>query len=185
MAYCPKCGAKLPENAQFCGNCGSLLSQKTPHEKQNSKLIEWYKNNIFTYKGRLNRLRYLKYVFLNLVTLIVLSIIITIFVRVFKINEDVQILLSILIDIPFYIATILLAIRRAHDINLTGWSIAVQYIIPTPIYLGIALNSERLLLLGGFLSIFSLIFGLILLFYPGTKGVNKYGEDPLAKNRKN
>ena len=72
------------------------------------------------------------------------------------------ILAQFLIGVPILIATwvgsYMISIRRLHDLNKSGWWVLL-YLIP---YV-------------------NLIFGLYLLFAPGTHGYNRYGEDPLAE----
>ena len=39
MEYCPKCGQKLPPDAQFCPNCGTKIMESNNKEKQPSDEI--------------------------------------------------------------------------------------------------------------------------------------------------
>lgn len=188
MAYCPKCGNKLPENAEFCGNCGTLLLQDKknvssvkPQKQQSNGPVEWYKNNIFTYKGRLNRWKYFKYCLLNMGLATVVSIIINIIVLLVKSPYVILIAftLRVLVSLPISIGGWMLAVRRIHDLNFTGWLLLLPSLSCGILYCwGIILQSIGLIVVGGILGI---LFALVLLFCPGTKGPNQYGEDPLAK----
>ena len=72
------------------------------------------------------------------------------------------ILAQFLIGVPILIAACIgsytISIRRLHDLNKSGWWVLIY-----------------------FLPYVNLIFGLYLLFTPGTPGYNRYGEDPLAE----
>ncbi len=75
-----------------------------------------------------------------------------------------------------------LLVRRAHDLNVGGWLIAIMYIASAFIgVLSASVDSDSniaglLAVLGGLNNIAWLV---VLGFLPGTVGVNKYGEDPL------
>ena len=82
--------------------------------------------------------------------------------KVFGLAVVGGILLEFLIGIPILIATMvanwMIIIRRLHDLNKSGWWSLIA-LIP---YVNV-------------------IFGLYLLFAPGTKGDNRYGADPLTE----
>lgn len=60
------------------------------------------------------------------------------------------------------ILRISLSVRRLHDLDKPGWFLLIQALFFIP---GI--------------NLILFIFNLYLLFAPGTKGANKYGDDPL------
>lgn len=106
------------------------------------------KEKFFNYKGRLNRKRY----FLRtLIASILLGLV-----------AGILSLISPVLAFPVYILSaivgVMLAIRRCHDLNKSGWF--------------------YLLLL---IPIVNIFVGLYLLFAKGTIGPNQYGPDPLAK----
>lgn len=106
------------------------------------------KEKFFNYKGRLNRKRY----FLRtLIASLLLGLV-----------AGILSLISPVLAFPVYILSaivgVMLAIRRCHDLNKSGWF--------------------YLLLLIPIVNIFG---GLYLLFAMGTIGPNQYGPDPLAK----
>lgn len=74
-------------------------------------------------------------------------------------------------------------VKRAHDLNWPGW-IAILVVLYR--ILSVEVNTfkmpETLQLIS---SILILILSLIFLFKRGTKGVNKYGKDPLTKYEEN
>ena len=103
------------------------------------------KDKIFTTEGRLNRKAY----FFKGLKLLVIAII-------------GGLLVEFMIGIPILIATTvgswLIAIRRLHDLNKSGWWLLVSFI-----------------------PYINIVFCLYILFAPGTPGENKYGADPLTE----
>lgn len=63
-------------------------------------------------------------------------------------KRDIIILFSYVITLLLYIYIIVWSLKRMHDVNKSGWYLFVP------------------------------IYNIILLFTPGTKGSNDYGEDP-------
>jgi uncharacterized membrane protein YhaH (DUF805 family) len=92
-----------------------------------------------------------------------------------------------LLIIPFYIWAVLtsaaafaVAIRRIHDMGYSGWFLALYYVG----FFIVALLGGALGMVDPRLS-FTLFFlywlaGILVMALPGTKGPNKYGEDPLG-----
>ena len=89
--------------------------------------------------------------------------------------------------IPFYIWALLtsaagfaVAVRRVHDLGYSGWFIALYYAGFFVVGLiGAALGMVSPTLSGTLFLLYG-IAGLVVLVLPGTKGSNKYGEDPLG-----
>ena len=115
-------------------------------------------NKIYTTEGRLNRLRYFMYQILWMLISAVVGAILG-FIGGFLTN-DVQ---SLLVTVPTgmwsfvaSVGSIMISIRRLHDLNKSGWFM--------------------LLLVIPFVNI---VFILYLYLAPGTVGYNNYGADPL------
>ena len=73
-----------------------------------------------------------------------------------------------------------MAIRRVHDLGYSGWFIALYYAGFFVVGLiGAALGMVSPTLSGTLFLLYG-IAGLVVLVLPGTKGSNKYGEDPLG-----
>lgn len=107
-------------------------------------------NEIFTTEGRLNRWRYLKYQ----VTLALIPALVGFFV-----NSTDSILLTVpagILSIAASVGGIMLAIRRLHDLDKSGWFLLLA-LIP----------------------LVDIILLLYLWLMPGTVGRNRFGEDPL------
>jgi uncharacterized membrane protein YhaH (DUF805 family) len=112
--------------------------------------------------GRCNRMQYF-----------VFSVIVFGFIAVFRILASagntapivdvVDAVAMFVVSLPVTIALVIVSlsinVRRLHDLNMSGWWY-LAFLIP-----GI-----------------NVILGLILLFFKGTEGPNRYGTDPLASN---
>ena len=116
-------------------------------------------NEIFTTDGRLNRLRYLKY-------MVILALIgiggtfVTSCMATFLTGSHESSLVTIVTGIWGIVATVgnvMLVIRRLHDLDKSGW-FALITIIP----------------------VVGFIFSIYLFFAPGTVGYNRFGADPLS-----
>ena len=121
-----------------------------------SEHVGWLKREIFTTKGRLNRMAY----FLR-------SLLIGVCASVFGgIAGGCAAIGSIFLLVSF-VATIcalacvvgswMIAIRRCHDLDKSGWFLLILFI-----------------------PYVDFLFALYLLFWKGTTGPNRYGPDPLA-----
>ena len=111
--------------------------------------------NIFTTTGRLNRLRYFKY---TLGLGLFFGVIQGIFTFIFNADEGSFLLNTIetLLSFPLAVGSVMLQIRRLHDLDKSGWFVLLS-VIP----------------------VINVLFGLYLLFVKGTDGTNQYGYDPL------
>ena len=118
-------------------------------------------NKIYTTEGRLNRLRYFKYQIIWMLISAVVGAILG-FIGGF-LSNDVQSLLVIvptgIFSFAAGIGSIMLGIRRLHDLNKSGWFM--------------------LLLL---VPLINLVFALYVYLAPGQVGENQYGADPLEEN---
>lgn len=94
--------------------------------------------------------------------------------------------LMILITILSIIAHIALYVRRLHDLGLSGFWYVLIFIIsaagrPDEFAESLKfLNYPADSTIAVIARLISLIIFLVLVFYPGTRGANKYGSDPLA-----
>lgn len=201
--FCSKCGATLEPNAKFCGSCGAKLETVEPQQipvmhndnvdyikkefdvvknnvaeqLHNVSNTEWqkkvesdsfvqrFKDRYFTTQGRLNRWAYfvagIKLFLMSLIPYILLGI------GAAMLGADsgaanvlglILLLPSLVLILPFIAASLMLEIRRCHDLGHSGWIILI-----------------------GFIPYVNILFFLYVLFCPGTKGPNQYGEDPLQQ----
>lgn len=149
----------------------------------------------FTFQGRINRLSF----FLRIIALIVIAffsaLAVGFFVGLLTIGGAVGFILAMIVVIGFviaiWIASLSLYVRRLHDMNLSGiW--VLGYIVISLIIGGLevavtvdpalAAQAPAVIMIRLVFNILVIISLLLLLFWPGTKGPNKYGEDPLNRN---
>lgn len=105
---------------------------------------------LFSFKGRLNRLRFFGYDF-------ILGLILLMFKGLIEVTDnEVALIIIIILTIIITISAISVCVRRLHDIELSGWFVLLN-LVP----------------------IIDFIFELVLLFKKGTDGPNIYGKDPL------
>lgn len=122
------------------------------------------RENFFQYTGRLNRLRYLNRIAVIVVVNLLLAGMIKLFeeMSIAVENAYLSILVGIfgIVTVVFavisVVSSIMLKIRRLHDIEASGWWALLSFI-----------------------PLVNLIFGIFLLLKEGTEGSNKYGNDPL------
>ena len=116
-------------------------------------------NEIFKTEGRLNRLRYLKYMVL-LAVVGGLATFVTSCMAAFLTGSHESSLVTIVTGIwgiAAVVGNVMLVIRRLHDLDKSGW-FALIAIIP----------------------VIGFIFSIYLFFAPGTVGYNRFGADPLS-----
>mgnify|MGYP000049220113 CR=1 FL=1 len=135
----------------------------------------------FSTEGRLNRKPFIQYIifliimllaFIGIITILGLASAISIAILSENINDlnlliQVEIIPIVLAGIVSIILIILflplnfLMIRRLHDLNFSGWWIIFPIVFPCGYF----------------------IFILYLILAKGTKGLNKYGDDPLEMTK--
>lgn len=115
-------------------------------------------NKIYTTEGRLNRLRYFIYsIAWSLISSVVGFILGSIGGLLSSDPESVLVIVPVGIwSFVAGIGSIMIAIRRLHDLNKSGWFLLI-----------------------GLIPLVNMIFMLYILLIPGTVGDNQYGEDPL------
>jgi len=107
---------------------------------------------VFT--GRATRKEFWMFVLFSFIVNIVLSILDSILGLNFSYSDfgPERGLLGNVYSLAVFLPSLAVGIRRIHDINQSGWFILLP------------------------------IYNLITMFIPGTKGVNKYGDDPYGSN---
>lgn len=188
--FCPNCGAKIREDAKFCASCGQKISvdsspkielkksspaqldapptsplqenysppeDTTPHYKEDVTIREIF----LTSEGRLNRWRY----FCRSMMLAAPALLLYLILLGLDYGNSADGAVGAL-GVLFYclfmiVPSVMLAVRRLHDLNKSGWY-----------YLAI------------FVPFVNLPFSLYVIFAPGTVGANKYGADPLENKRR-
>ncbi len=109
-----------------------------------------------TYTGRLNRQRYfLRGLGISFGAFLI-SFIFAFIAAILGAAEDTATAVGYLFALPLIVLSYFNSMKRAHDLDKTGWIVLVSFI-----------------------PFVNIIFGLYLLFAKGTDGPNKYGDDPL------
>lgn len=113
---------------------------------------------IFTTQGRLNRLPYVKYALGMLIISLLLNSILAFVFTVLTGNAEGILfnILAVVVMLPFSVGQFMVAIRRLHDLNRSGWLVLLE-LIP----------------------FINVILEIYLVFFRGTRGQNQYGADPL------
>lgn len=139
--------------------------------------------NFFRRDGRLNRWRYFKRMLLiGVIEIIILSVIFVIDVNALgELSTPGNAIVNLVCFagmIPFYC----LGVRRLHDMGKSDTLIRAN--IALDIFLTLAHGKNFLVtepsLALNILSVVSGVIGLYILLWPGTRGANQYGSDPLA-----
>ena len=129
----------------------------TPHYKEDKTFQEMF----LTSNGRLNRLRYFKRtLFLGAPALLLYAMSIGSAYHGSNAGFSGAFGLFLLYCLICFVPGVMLAVRRLHDLNLSGWYY-LAFLIP----------------------VVGVLFSLYVLFAPGTVGPNKYGADPLENER--
>jgi uncharacterized membrane protein YhaH (DUF805 family) len=134
-----------------------------PYETPQSEISdatqdEYGEVRIFSFKGRIGRIRYLGYsIGTSMLIQTAVSILLGIFFAWYGPKQDllVTVVVPLLIATPIALIFTMLTIQRLHDVNWTGWF-------------------SLLILVPGV----NVILGLILSSIPGTDGGNRFGLKP-------
>jgi len=136
----------------------------------------------FTLKGRLNRKRFLKRYLITVVCIFLLVLIITIFDTSldFSPRGMKPIVEKARIEgIVFVLYTVLLQLKRLQDLNAAKIVMAASVFCAAKPYLYFWLHIPNNVLTSLTYMALGLAFFIPLLFFKGTAGPNRYGEDPL------
>ena len=125
---------------------------------------EYANLSILTPRGRLGRMRFLVYSFaVGLAANVIMGILQAIF-GVAAMDPDTMasgalpagmMVVMLLVMIPMLIINLFITIKRLHDLNMSGWWVLL-FLVP----------------------LLNVLFGLYLLFAPGTDGPNRFGPPP-------
>lgn len=108
--------------------------------------------DLFSMRGRRNRLSYFLYSLLNLISIALLVLALS---ESISSGYDVGVVIAGVAVIPIVFSSWMVGAQRCRDFGWTGWAVLLM-LIP---YLGF-------------------LFMLALLFIPGTRGDNRFGRDP-------
>ena len=200
--FCSQCGKPLSPDAKFCSECGEKvnstvnLSKENPADNSTAERSmptntfesnrrvpdNGFVENFFRRDGRLNRWRYFKRVILlSVIQTVIMIIIFVLNVNVLgHLTQTGNILFKLVMAVA-QVSFFCLMTRRLHDMDKSE-KIA---------YVAVALNSMVIVLSDNtglnepsgaeiIFTLISSIIGLCVLLWPGTRGYNQYGADPLA-----
>ncbi|MBS0308445.1 MAG: DUF805 domain-containing protein [Proteobacteria bacterium] len=119
---------------------------------------ETYEPKIFAVNGRIGRLRYLAYSF-GVMILLMLALGVLVGLAALVLGKGAAVAMGFLIYIPMIAVTFIMAKRRLNDLDQSGW-LSLLSLVP----------------------LVNAIFGLYLIFAPGTKGSNSYGPPPVQNS---
>ena len=166
--FCSKCGKELREGALFCQNCGARVEANTATSSEGENLnpqidvsrmspvslttdcssgtfSDAKEYGFFTSNGRIGRKGYIIWNLFFIFIYVVASYL-----------GEVHSFLSFFACVVL-LSTIILDIKRLHDMNMSGWWELVSVILYMTIVLAIVPK-------------------ILLAFIPGTKGLNRFGK---------
>lgn len=117
-------------------------------------------NEIFTAEGRLNRLRYLKYMIILAIIASISTFVLSSMATFFTGDpEGVAVkMITLAWALIAGAGNVMMMIRRIHDLGKSGWFALIAFV-----------------------PIIGVIFSIALFCIPGQVGWNEYGADPLAE----
>jgi uncharacterized membrane protein YhaH (DUF805 family) len=149
--FCSKCGAQSPEGYLFCVKCGERLVNPAPKpNEQSSKknLWQYFTGAFGKYAVFRGRARRAEYWSFVLFFSIVLAICGSVDEQFYLFFTPDVGILSALFTLASFLPAWSVMVRRFHDVDKSAWFCLIP------------------------------IYGFILLCIEGTRGVNRFGEDP-------
>jgi uncharacterized membrane protein YhaH (DUF805 family) len=130
----------------------------------------------FILTGRIGRLAYFGYSILLVVILGVVALLLLMPTRNSPNGTTVAVVVLVVLGLVALYAGICLAVKRLHDLDLSGWHYAWMALVPG-LFNGIGSATHQLAfsIVGGTLSLGVAVY---LLFWPGTDGMNRFGYKP-------
>ena len=120
--------------------------------------FETFKEKFLTTEGRLNRLKYFKYLLISIIGFLVVDIALQMPVAIITGDSEGTLITIVngVAQFAWFMIYLCLVIRRLHDLNRRD---LFAFLVLVPLV--------------------NLIFEIYLLFFKGTNGFNQYGPDPL------
>ena len=156
---CPTCGSETPDDAQFCGRCGTNLISDEASVGAELPIVGFGEavsrgfRNYATFSGRATRAESWWWVLFTVLAGLALAAVDTVTGTMGMFGDSG--LLGFFFELGTLVPSLALGARRLHDINRSGWWL---------------------------LLLFVLVIGWIVLILwaikRGDKGPNKYGPDP-------
>ncbi len=149
--------------------------------------VKEFKQSYFCFSGRLNRKPFLmRLMMLGAISIFFVLIVINAEPHLKQdpahFAENVRKTLTFWVYyIPLIIASVSLGVRRLHDMNLSGWWMLVG---TGAMLSNVNTGNSAIDLAASILFYIAQMFNIFLIFFRGTRGPNKYGEDLLAEPEK-
>jgi uncharacterized membrane protein YhaH (DUF805 family) len=140
---------------------------------------------LFSPNGRINRAKYWLFVVVSIAILIILAAVMTV-VGIVRINQGAFPIGALIIFGVVYlillIVGVFVGIKRLHDRDKSGWWLLVFYLVPMVLsWISAILSRNGIGALFALGSLAISIWAFVELgCLRGTRGPNRYGEDPLA-----
>ena len=112
------------------------------------------KKKLFSLNGRINRAKYWGYAIVALAILIIGSVLGTLLANV---SQELSSVVFIVTIFTYLWITVTLQVKRWHDLDRSGWMSLLNFI-----------------------PVLNIVVFVVLGFFKGTQGSNKYGEDLLS-----
>ena len=142
----------------------------------------------FDFKGRACKKEFWSFALFSLIITIWLAIVISELVNFLdscKVPPDNIATMAVLIlKIPLFIPFIAVAVRRLHDLNKSGWYVALLCLcgtIEVIYFFPIEFIKEYYWYIAAFNTVVYAYFIIFIFLKKGNSGENKYGADPLQK----
>ena len=167
-----------------------LAMARTDGKSFNTVNAESFNQRMFSFSGRLSRLAFLmRLLFVEIggtvltLVLVVIALFIINIIPIFGIVVGLIVMaLAAITSIAMVVANYALTVRRLHDIGLSGCWIIVSFVCNIVVGRDYALQEGPIAqasTLGLLAFGVAIVFFLLLLLWPGVKGPNNYGPDPL------
>ena len=182
--FCSRCGARLNSDAEFCSSCGARASSSSDDWQpvQNDETI---REMFLTSDGRLNRLRYFqRWISLTLVEFVIWAAIYFSTVDPWGEVSTTGLVLIELLTVAFLLPRYCLDVRRLQDLGQDAtfaWFFVALNVLC--VFGDVTGKIEDMLTFLIIASIAYFLLWLYVLLTPGTRGRNRFGEDPLEGRR--
>jgi uncharacterized membrane protein YhaH (DUF805 family) len=123
----------------------------------------------FSHRGRIGRLRLLK---LNLLNLLALAFLSASIYLLYRLTESPFVWILMILSLPIVYSNMMLAIKRLHDLNLSGWWLLWLTLIDVVLDL---IDESGMLNYA-----FSIVQFALYWLARGTDGPNRFGPKPAA-----
>jgi uncharacterized membrane protein YhaH (DUF805 family) len=87
-----------------------------------------------------------------------------------------------IVSLALLVPSLAVTVRRLHDLDRTGFWLLVPLGAALPLIAGGVTDSDVLTMVGGVALVLSMVVLLVFMVMPGTRGPNRFGDDPYGEN---